>query len=103
MRALFLTSLCLGALIAPAWSPAQDSSASVERAKQCDAMTRGHRLSDAQYKAYMRKCLALEGPPPDPGDNARVIERRCNTIANERQLAGQDRVSFMQSCRSKGG
>ena len=103
MRSLLLTSLCLIAVLASPGLSAQDGPASVERAKRCDAMTKGRRLSDVQYKAYMKKCLAVEGPPPDPGDDARVIERRCNTIANGRQLAGQDRISFMQTCRSRGG
>jgi hypothetical protein len=102
MRAGLLISLawCLFAL-----SPgvrAEDHSASVERAKKCDAMTQGKHLTEEQYRAYISQCLVAEGPPRDPGETARTTEKRCNTVANERQLNGQDRVLFMQTCRTKG-
>jgi hypothetical protein len=82
---------------------AQKSDALVQRAKQCDAAVQGKRLSDEQYRSYMRACLASTERPQDLFQTARTIERLCNTIANDRQLIAQDRASFMQSCRHKGG
>ena len=79
---------------------AQDA-ASVERAKACDARAREKPLTDDQYRANMHSCLAATGPPPAPGETLRSIERRCNTVANAKVLTGQDRVTFMQECRSR--
>ncbi|HTT01775.1 MAG TPA: hypothetical protein VMG11_06745 [Steroidobacteraceae bacterium] len=88
--------------LASAQNPTPTSnSTSVERAKECDARTQGKRLTDEQYRTYMRGCLASDGPPRDPSETVRTIEKRCNTVANERQLAGQERVFFMESCRRK--
>jgi hypothetical protein len=101
MRALLVACFLLGVASVSSLARADDASASIERAKRCDAMTKGKRLSDAQYRAYMSSCLASEGAPRDPGETARTIEKRCNTVANERQLTGQDRISFMQTCRTK--
>ena len=102
MRALLTACLVLTLTVGSQAVRADDNSASVERAKRCDAMTKGKRLSDADYRSYMSSCLASEGPPRDPGETARTIERRCNTVANERQLSGQDRIAFMQTCRHRG-
>jgi hypothetical protein len=77
------------------------NSTSVERAKECDARTQGKRLTNEQYRSYMHSCLASEGPPRDPSETLKTVEKRCNTVANERQLAGQERVFFMESCRRK--
>ncbi|HTV53195.1 MAG TPA: hypothetical protein VME21_18520 [Steroidobacteraceae bacterium] len=97
-----LVLLVWAVLAVPLSARAQDTSASVERYKQCDAATKGKHLTDEQYRVYMGSCLASEGPPRDPFESARSIEKRCNTVANERQLSGQDRVLFMQTCRTKG-
>jgi hypothetical protein len=102
MRAWLLIPLAGCAFVLSSGAQAQDHSASVERAKRCDAMTQGKHLTEEQYRAYLSSCLASEGPPRDPLETARTIEKRCNTIANERQLNGQDRVLFMQTCRTKG-
>lgn len=80
-----------------------DLSASVKRAKECDAEAANKHLSDAQYRDFIQACLASNGPPSRLFESMRSIERRCNTIANARQLTAQDRVSFMESCRRKGG
>jgi type II secretory pathway pseudopilin PulG len=77
--------------------------ASVQRARACVAATEGKHLTDAQYHSFMRACLASKRPPAELFENARTIERRCNTIANARQLNGEGRIEFMQSCRRKGG
>ncbi len=98
MRRVLLLALLTGLLpLANAQDPA-----SVERAKACDERTQGVHLSNEQYRAYMRACLASEGSPRNPKETLRTLEKRCNTVANERQLTGQDRVSFMESCRRKG-
>lgn len=76
---------------------------SVQRARACIAVTANKSLTHAQYKAFMRACLASKLPPEELFESARTIERRCNTIANARQLRGQTRIEFMQSCRRKGG
>jgi hypothetical protein len=102
MSARLLIALLWCAVVLSAAAQADDNSASVERAKKCDAMTQGKGLSEEQYRAYMSSCLVSEGPPRDPRETARTIEKRCNTIANERQLNGQDRVLFMQTCRTRG-
>jgi hypothetical protein len=77
--------------------------AAVKRAKACNAAAAGKNLSDTQYRAYLKACLASTRPPAELFESIRTIERRCNTIANDRQLTAQDRVAFMQSCRNKGG
>jgi len=104
MRSLVL-AIALSALAPLAHAgPAQaDDSASVARAKKCDAATRGKRMSNDQYRSYMRACLASQARPEDLFETQRSIERRCNTIANDRQLTAQERFAFMDACRKKGG
>jgi|GEM_PF-7023317 len=102
MRALILI------LAASAAAPlvAQNTSsvdATVARAKACDAAVAGKNLSDAQYRSYLKACLASTRPPAELFESMRTIERRCNTIANARQLTAQDRIAFMETCRRKGG
>ena len=75
----------------------------MERAKECDAAAAGKHLSDSQYRTFLKACLASNEPPARLFDSTRTIERRCNTIANARQLSAQDRVTFMATCRRKGG
>lgn len=77
--------------------------ASVQRGKACVAATRNRHLTDQELKEFMRACLASKRPPEQLFENARTIERRCNTIANAHQLTGTRRIEFMQSCRRKGG
>ena len=103
MRSVILAALLLTA--AP-FASAQKPDASdvlVQRAKLCDAATQGKRLSNEQYRLYMRACLASTERPQDLFQTATTIERLCNTIANDRQLTADDRVAFMASCRKKGG
>jgi hypothetical protein len=103
MRAEIVAALLV---VAAPLASAQQPDASdvlVQRAKVCDAAAKGRRLSDEQYRSYMRACLASTERPQDLFDTARTIERRCNTIANDRQLTAGDRVAFMESCRRKGG
>lgn len=107
---MILRSLILAVLAAAAAAPlaAQnsrpaDQSASVKRAKACDAAVAGKHLSDSQYRAFLQACLASSRPPAQLFESERSIERRCNTIANDRQLTAQDRVAFMATCRRKGG
>jgi len=101
MRAVIAAAVLLA--VAPLASAQNSSDALVQRAKDCDAATKGKRLSDEQYRLYMRACLATTGRPQDLFESARTIERLCNTIANDRQLVAQDRIAFMESCRKKGG
>ncbi len=104
MRAVILTALLLTlAPFAGAQSESASDAASIQRAKACIAAADGKRLSDEQFRSYMSECLVSKLPPQDLFDTARTIERRCNTIANDRQLTAQDRVEFMASCRAKGG
>lgn len=102
MRTLMLTALVLAAAPLAAQNRGADD-ATIARAKACDAAASGKSLSDAQYRSYMKACLASRRPPAELFESARTIERRCNTIANDRQLTAQDRVTFMQTCRRKGG
>lgn len=74
---------------------------SVRRARACVAATVNKHLTDEQYKSFMVVCLASKRPPASLFETARSIERRCNTIANARQLSGQSRIEFMQGCRRK--
>ena len=105
MRTLILAvfAAVAAAPLAAQNSRSADQSASVERAKECDAAVAGKNLSDSQYRSFLRTCLASSSPPSRLFESSRSIERRCNTIANARQLTAQDRVSFMESCRRKGG
>lgn len=102
MRALIL-ALALAAAPLAAQNAGAPNDASVARAKACSAAASGKTLSDAQFRSYIRACLASNRPPAELFESMRTIERRCNTIANARQLAAQDRVQFMESCRRKGG
>ncbi len=105
MRAVILTAALLLALIpvASAQSDAASDAAAVKRAKACIAATQGKHLSDQQYRSYMSECLVSTRSPKDLFESKRAVERRCNTIANDRQLTARDRVTFMESCRAKGG
>jgi hypothetical protein len=104
MRAVLIAALLLALTsVASAQSDSAADAAAVKRAKMCLAATQGKRLSDTQLKSFMSECLASTRAPQDLFDTTRTIERRCNTIANDRQLTAQDRVAFMQSCRRKGG
>ena len=104
MRTILIASLLLAVTsVASAQSDSAADAAAVKRAKACIAATRGMRLSDAQYRSFMSECLVSTRSPRDLFDTKRTIERRCNTIANDRQLTAQDRVAFMESCRRKGG
>jgi len=99
MRSMIVVALLMAAVpVARA-----DNPASVQRAKACIAATNGKHLTDAQYRSYMRACLASTRPPEELFENTRTIERRCNTIADERQINGESRIQFMQDCRRKGG
>ncbi|MGH8149327.1 MAG: hypothetical protein ACRETB_05030 [Steroidobacteraceae bacterium] len=102
--AVFLTAVLIVASgpVARADSGARESAA-VARAKACLAATQGKNLTEAQLKSYISACLASDRPPRELFENAHTIERRCNTIANARQLTAESRVKFMQSCRRKGG
>jgi hypothetical protein len=99
MRTVIVAALLAAVVpIAKAQNPAP-----VQRAKACVAATDGKHLTDAQYRSFMRACLASKRPPEELFENARTIERRCNTIADARQINGQSRIEFMESCRRKGG
>ncbi|MGH8228879.1 MAG: hypothetical protein ACRET2_03790 [Steroidobacteraceae bacterium] len=101
MRAFIVAALLV--MLAPVVNAKPPNSASVARAKACNAATDGKHLSEQQYRDYLRRCLVSKRPPGELFDSARTIERRCNTIANARQLTATNRVQFMQSCRRKGG
>jgi len=105
MRTLILAVLAAVAAgpLAAQGTRSTDQSASVKRAKACDAAAAGKTLSDAQYREYLQACLASNRPPSELFESMRSLERRCNTIANARQLTAQDRLTFMESCRRKGG
>jgi hypothetical protein len=103
MRSVILAALLLAAApLASAQNP-DSSDVLVQRAKLCDAATKGKRLSNEDYRSFMRACLASTERPQDLFQTARTIERLCNTIANDKQLSADDRVAFMASCRKKGG
>lgn len=105
MRAVIFAAVMLALVpVAHAQNNQNDQTdASVKRAKACVAATEGKRLTDAEYRSYMSECLVSTGSPQDLFESKRTIERRCNTIANDRQLTAEGRVSFMESCRRKGG
>ncbi len=103
MRALILAILASAAAAPLAAQSSHSTPAAVARAKACNAAAAGKSLSDAQYRRFLRACLASTRPPAELFESARSIERRCNTIANDRQLTAQDRVAFMATCRNKGG
>jgi len=103
MRVLTLAVFAALAAAPLAAQNTRSADTSVARAKECDAAAAGKHLSDAQYRSYLKACLASTGPPGRIFESTRSIERRCNTIANSRSLTAQDRVAFMESCRRKGG
>ena len=103
MRVLILTVLMAVAAGPLAAQSTRTDDAAIARAKACDAAAAGKNLSDTQYRTYLKSCLASTGPPGRLFESMRSIERRCNTIANARQLTAQDRVAFMETCRRKGG
>jgi len=95
-------TVALAALLAiaalPVSSRADDTDKAVARAKACSARASERQLTDAQLKAYLRVCIASEGPLPEPGLSAREIRRRCDAAANSKNLTGEDRRSFLASC-----
>jgi hypothetical protein len=103
MRSVILAALLLAVIPIASAQKADTSDVMVARAKVCDAATKDKRLSNEQYRLFMRACLASTERPQDLFQTARTIERLCNTIANDRQLTADDRVAFMTSCRKKGG
>ncbi|MGH8259771.1 MAG: hypothetical protein ACREUG_08780, partial [Steroidobacteraceae bacterium] len=96
-------ALVLAAAPLAAQSAPPSTAASVARAKACEAAAAGKRLSNAQFRSYFQACLSSTRPPAELFESTRTIERRCNTVANARQLTAQDRVAFMATCRRKGG
>ncbi len=105
MRAVIFAALVLALMpVARAQNATSaQTDASVKRAKACIAATEGKRLTDAQFRSFMSDCLDSTSAPEDLFDSKRTIERRCNAIANDRQLTAESRVTFMASCRQKGG
>ena len=103
MRSVMLAAVLLTAAAFASAQQPDASAALVQRAKLCDAAAKGRRMSNEQYRSYMRACLASTERPQDLFQTAKTIERLCNTIANDRQLAADDRAAFMASCRKKGG
>jgi len=103
MRVLILAVFAAVAAAPLAAQNTQSADPTVARAKACDRAAAGKNLSDAQYRSYLKACLASTGPPGQLFESMRSIERRCNTIANSRNLTAQDRVAFMETCRRKGG
>jgi len=91
--------LVLLALLLPPAGRADDTDASVARARACTARASEHQLTDEQFKAYLKLCIASEGPLPEPGLSARQVRRRCEAAANARNLTGEDRRTFLTNCR----
>jgi hypothetical protein len=84
------------------WSAAHadDTEKLKARAKACNAQAAEKQLSHEQLQAYMKTCLASDGPvvAPDEPTKARDREKNCATLATSRSLTGADRDAFMKSC-----
>jgi len=78
---------------------ADDTDAAVARARACAARASERQLTDEQLKAYLKVCIASEGPLPEPGLSAREVRRRCEAAANGKNLTGEDRRAFLSRCR----
>jgi hypothetical protein len=79
---------------------ADDVQKARDRAKACNAQATEKQLSDEQLQAFMKTCLASEGPvtAPDEPTKARDRRKECATLATSRSLTGADRDAFMKSC-----
>jgi hypothetical protein len=98
MRVAVALILVLGT-VSVTTSGRADDAVSVERAKACNDRVAEKNLSDEQLRDYLRACLASEGPLPDPLTTPKDVRRRCDAEANAKNLTGQDRRSFLETCR----
>jgi hypothetical protein len=99
MRAVPLATVLAFLCALPLASRADDP---VERAKACSAKASERRLTGEQQKAYLKSCIASEGPLPDPLDTQKAVDKRCNAEANLKALTGTDRSAFVSACRRRG-
>jgi psiF repeat len=94
--------LCLifGAMLSAGAGADDDAKAAKERAKACDQQAAVYQLEGDKYKAFMKTCLASQGPvtaidePLSPAEK----EKRCAALANSKTLAGEERDKFVQDC-----
>ena len=79
---------------------ADDTQKARERAKACNAQATERQLNDEQLKAFLKACLASEGPVTAPDEPAKASDREksCATVATSKTLTGADRDAFMKSC-----
>jgi len=100
MRASSILTACL--VLSLGWSSAHadDTEKLKARAKACDAQAAERQLTNEQLQAYLKACLASDGPvvAPDEPTKARDREKSCATVATSRSLTGADRDAFMKSC-----
>ena len=84
---------------------ADDTQKARDRANACNAQATERQLNDEQLKAFLKVCLASEGPvtAPDEPTKARDREKSCATVAASKTLTGADRDAFIKSCLAGSG
>jgi hypothetical protein len=91
---------CLILSIGLSAAHADDAQKARERAKACNAQAAEKQLDNEALQAFLKTCLAGEGPvtAPDEPTKARDRKKSCATLATSKSLTGADRDAFMKSC-----
>jgi type II secretory pathway pseudopilin PulG len=91
---------CLIFSIALSGAYADDTQKAKDRAKACNTQAAERQLDNEALQAFLKACLAGEGPvtAPDEPTKARDRKKNCATLATSKSLTGADRDAFMQSC-----
>jgi len=91
---------CIALSIGLSVAQADDVDKARQRAKACDAQAAEKQLNNEELQAFMKACLASEGPvaAPDEPTKARDREKSCATLATSKSLTGADRDAFMKTC-----
>jgi hypothetical protein len=79
---------------------ARSAEAAKKKAKACNAQATEHKLQGDELTAYLRSCIASEGPVTARQEPVSRVEKekQCNALANSRTLTGAERDAFVRSC-----
>ena len=79
---------------------ADDTQKARDRAKACNAQATERQLNDEQLKAFLKVCLASEGPVTAPDEPTKASDRKkgCATAATSKTLTGAERDAFIKAC-----
>jgi hypothetical protein len=83
---------------------ADDAQKAKERAKACNKAASERQLSQDELRAFMKHCLASEGPVVAPDEPTKAVDREkeCAIAAQDQSLTGPERDAYMKSCLAGG-